>query len=239
LVAKNEPLLFLVTQNCSVNPNEDLEIESESGFLAGLSHGLILALDQLICIRVITRSLLRRTAMSTQENSQSSRRNFLKATGIGGVAVVGTGFASGAANAASPSKQGLTILHYPVKAVGKASGMKVNGPVAFQYPDADSPCLAIKLGKRVPDGVGPDGDIVAYSILCTHMGCPVNYDATEQVFKCPCHYSVFDAELQGQMVCGQATENLTRIVLSYDGRSNTVSATGVDGLIYGRASNIL
>ena len=87
--------------------------------------------------------------MSTQENSQSSRRNFLKATGIGGVAVVGTGFASGAANAASPSKQGLTILHYPVKAVGKASGMKVNGPVAFQYPDADSPCLAIKLGKGI------------------------------------------------------------------------------------------
>lgn len=202
-------------------------------------HGSILALDPLICTRVITRSLSRRTKMSTQESSQSSRRNFLKATSIGGVAVVGTGLAGTAANAASTSKQGLTTLSYPVKAVGKANGMKVNGPVAFQYPDADSPCVAIKLGKRVPNGVGPDGDIVAYSTLCTHMGCPVNYDAAEQVFKCPCHYSVFDAEQQGQMVCGQATENLTRIVLNYDGKSNTVSATGVDGLIYGRACNIL
>ena len=30
--------------------------------------------------------------------------------------------------------------------------------------------------ERVPAGVGPDGDIVAYSSLRTHMGCPVVYD---------------------------------------------------------------
>ena len=35
----------------------------------------------------------------------------------------------------------------------------------------------------------------------------------QKVFKCPCHFSMFDAEKGGQMICGQATENLPRIVL--------------------------
>ena len=35
-------------------------------------------------------------------------------------------------------------------------------------------------------------------------------------FKCPCHFSVFDAEMHGQMICGQATENLPRIQLALE-----------------------
>jgi len=50
---------------------------------------------------------------------------------------------------------------------------------------------------------------------------------------------MFDAEMGGQMVCGQATENLPRIKLGYDAKTDSVHATGVDGLIYGRQSNIL
>ena len=50
---------------------------------------------------------------------------------------------------------------------------------------------------------------------------------------------MFDAEKAGQMVCGQATENLPRIVLDYDAKTDTVTAVAVDGLIYGRQSNIL
>ena len=95
------------------------------------------------------------------------------------------------------------------------------------------------MGKPTPGGVGPDGDIVAHSILCTHMGCPVSYDATAKTFKCPCHFSIFDPEKNGQMVCGQATENLPQIQLIYDANSDSVSAVGVNGLIYGRQSNIL
>ena len=31
------------------------------------------------------------------------------------------------------------------------------------YPDEQSPIVLLKLGRRVPDGVGPDGDVVAYN----------------------------------------------------------------------------
>ena len=117
--------------------------------------------------------------------------------------------------------------------------MPINQAVSFSYPDASSPCVAIRMGSPVPGGVGPNQDIVAFSQMCTHMGCPVAYDGGTRTFKCGCHYSIFDPENGGQMVCGQATEDLPRIQLSYDDKSDTVSAIGVDGLIYGRQANVL
>jgi len=134
---------------------------------------------------------------------------------------------------------GSATLPYKAKVVAHANNLKDNVPVNFSFPDASSPCALIKTGTAVSGGVGPDGDIVAYSTLCTHMGCPVSYDGQARTFKCPCHYSMFDPEKGGQMVCGQATEDLPRIVLQYDAKTDTITAVGVEGLIYGRQANIL
>ncbi len=91
----------------------------------------------------------------------------------------------------------------------------------------------------MPGGVGPDRDIVAYSTMCTHMGCPVAFDSGTNTFKCGCHYSMFDAEKSGQMICGQATENLPRIRLDYNAQTGAITATGIDGMLYGRQANVL
>ena len=167
-----------------------------------------------------------------------SRRDFLK---IGGAATAGAGLAiSGVAQAAPAAVDtSRTTLPYKAKAIGIAHSLPANEAVSFNYPDESSPCALIKTGKKVEGGVGPHGDIVAYSTLCTHMGCPVSYDKNEKIFKCPCHFSTFDAEKNGQMVCGQATEDLPRIKLSYNAKSDSVSAVGVEGLIYGRQANVL
>lgn len=117
--------------------------------------------------------------------------------------------------------------------------MPVNQAISFAYPDASSPCVALRMGSPVQGGVGPNKDIVAFSSLCTHMGCPVAYEEGTKTFKCACHFSIFDPEHGGQMVCGQATEDLPRVLLNYDAATDTVSAIGVDGLIYGRQANIL
>lgn len=168
------------------------------------------------------------------------RRFFLKSGGTAAAAVGAVVIPIQAANAAAPgASAGMTTLPYPKKAVGIAGKMPINQAVSFSYPDTSSPCYAVRMGSPVPGGVGPNADIVAYSSLCTHMGCPVNYDAGSKTFKCGCHFSMFDAEMNGQMVCGQATENLPRIKLDYDPKTDSVHASGVDGLIYGRQSNIL
>lgn len=174
--------------------------------------------------------------------SKVSRRDFLKMGGTG--AAAGAAIASGGlllpTGAEASGEAGSRItLPYPKKAIANAHKLRVNHPVQFTYPDKSSPCVIIRMGHPVPGGVGPKNDIVAYSTLCTHMGCPVSYDTKTRDFKCPCHFSVFDSEKEGQMVTGQATENLPRILLSYDAKSGNISAVGVDGLIYGRQSNIL
>ena len=165
-----------------------------------------------------------------------SRRSFLKASGA--AAAVGTVAHAPSADAAT-AEAGRTTLPYQPKPLGAIAKLQANVPVQFTFPDASSPCVLIKTGSRVEGGVGPDGDIVAFSTMCTHMGCPVSYDAETKTFKCPCHFSMFDAEKGGQMICGQATENLPRIVLRYNDRERTVSAVSVNGLLYGRQSNVL
>ena len=165
-----------------------------------------------------------------------SRREFLKFTG--GVAAGAAALPTNA-EAAPATDAGSTVLPYKAKPVGKAGGLATNQPVNFTFPDASSPCALVKIGNPVPGGVGPNLDIVAYSTLCTHMGCPVAYDPAQKVFKCPCHFSMFDAEKAGQMICGQATENLPRVVLRYNAKDDSVTAVAIDGLIYGRQSNIL
>ncbi len=164
----------------------------------------------------------------------ASRRWFLKVTGAGAL-----GGAVAPAGAQTPVDTTKTRPAYVRKAIATSSKISTGTPVNFTYPDAASPCMAIKLGSAVPGGVGPERDIVAYSTLCTHMGCPVSYDGGAKTFKCPCHFSMFDAEKGGQMICGQATENLPRIQLEHDAKSGAISAVGVVGLIYGRQANVL
>lgn len=168
-----------------------------------------------------------------------SRRNFLK---LGGGAAAGSAslvFWGGAQAQSENTGAARTTLDYPEQSIGAASELAVGRTRSFTYPDRSSPCVAIRLGESVPGGVGPDGDIVAYSSLCTHMGCGVQYDGEARVFKCPCHFSMFDPGREGQQVCGQATVDLPRIQLSYDSDSDELYAVGVQGLIYGRQSNIL
>ena len=71
------------------------------------------------------------------------------------------------------------------------------------------------------------------------MGCAVNYDAEARTFKCPCHFSTFDPQKSGQQVCGQATENLPRIELTYNSDDGAITAVGIQGHLYGRLSNLL
>jgi cytochrome b6-f complex iron-sulfur subunit len=51
-----------------------------------------------------------------------------------------------------------------------------------------------------------DGGLMAISMICSHLGCTVNWDASENVFKCPCHSSIFDK--LGNVVKSPATKAL-------------------------------
>ena len=114
-----------------------------------------------------------------------SRRTFLKVGGgVAASAAFGVPDLTQAATS-TPAVEGRVNLPYQMKAITKAQKLQVNTPVQFSYPDAASPCALIKMGAPVPGGVGPERDIVAYSTLCTHMGCPVAYDARAKGVQMP------------------------------------------------------
>lgn len=155
--------------------------------------------------------------------SDVCRRGFLKsAIGLAGAAIVAPSLM-----ASQEANQG-NVYSYKRKKVASMAALKKNKEVDFSYPDAESPCKAV---------ITSDGKVVAYSLLCTHKGCSTMYDATKKVFECPCHFSKFDADKEGQMIIGQATAKLPQILVEVKG--DDIIAFGTDGLIYGRESNNL
>ncbi len=121
--------------------------------------------------------------------------------------------------------------------VAKLADIRPGAALSFTYPDPESPALLVALGGPAQGGVGPSESVVAFSQLCTHKGCPVDFLPDRKMFVCPCHWSSFDPAKRGQMIIGQASAPLPQIRLRV--QEGIVQAVGVDGLIYGRHTNIL
>ena len=60
-------------------------------------------------------------------------------------------------------------------------------------------------------------NIVAYSKICTHVGCPVAlYEQTSHHILCPCHQSTFDASTGATVIFGPAPRPLPQLPLMLD-----------------------
>ena len=57
--------------------------------------------------------------------------------------------------------------------------------------------------------------VVAYSPVCTHLGCAYSYDEKKKEFVCPCHTSNFS--LEGEVLGGPAPRPLDRFQVRIDG----------------------
>ena len=162
------------------------------------------------------------------------RRKFLTGAGVAAAGVAASTLPVPQAKAAPRQAR----VNYPSNRLANVRDLKPNEPLTVAYPDTDAPGVLIKLGKRVPTGVGPDGDIVGFTTICPHKGFPLSYNKDDRTFNCPGHYSRFDCEAGGQQIWGQATQNLPQYVLRVD-PGGDIYAEGVDELLYGRLSNVL
>ena len=162
------------------------------------------------------------------------RRKFMSGAGLAAAGVAVTSIAPTPAKAAPPAAR----VDYPSNRLANVADLKVNAPLNVSYPDDSAPGVLLKLGNKVPGGVGADGDVVGFSTTCPHKGFPLNYNAGDRTMNCPGHYSRFDCEAGGLQVWGQATQNLPQYVLHVDGKGD-IYAEGVDELLYGRLSNVL
>lgn len=166
--------------------------------------------------------------------AEVGRRQFLRGGGAAAAGAVAALAGSAEARAAVPGAR----VSYPPSRLANLADLKQDVPLEVAYPDADAPGVLLKLGRPIPGGVGPDGDVVGFTTLCPHKGYPLAFDPVDRTLNCAGHYSRFDCEKGGLQIWGHATQNLPQYQLRVDEKGD-IHAEGVDELIYGRLSNVL
>lgn len=93
---------------------------------------------------------------------------------------------------------------------------------------ADSQAVLVGLRKGLdrsfkdPDGVV--NDLVCYSKICTHAGCPVGlYRAAEGELLCPCHQSTFDVYHGAAVLSGPTGRPLPQLPIGIDAEGYLVA----------------
>ena len=130
------------------------------------------------------------------------------------VATVGGGFTAAVGRLAGGTRNASRRSTLPA---AKASTAPSTAPSAAPSAAASAAGTAITSAASVPSGqafafndpasgqpawlVHAPSGFVAYSAVCTHGGCTVNFDPSSQDFLCPCHGGVYDAHT-GQVVAG-------------------------------------
>jgi Rieske Fe-S protein len=86
------------------------------------------------------------------------------------------------------------------KMVCTTSDLAVGGSRLFRYPTEEYPCILVRLGEN---------EYAAYSQSCTHLMCPVHFQAATRRLVCPCHEGYFSAE-DGRVLAGPPPRALPR-----------------------------
>ncbi len=69
-------------------------------------------------------------------------------------------------------------------------------------------------------------NIVAYSKICTHVGCPAAlYEQTTHHILCPCHQSTFDATQGARVLFGPATRPLPQLPIGLDSQGFLIATS--------------
>ena len=89
----------------------------------------------------------------------------------------------------------------------------------------------MRLDPPIPDTQGRAEEqdwgyhgIVAYSKICTHVGCPVGlYEQQTHHLLCPCHQSTFDVTNDGKVIFGPANRPLPQLPITVDAEGYLVA----------------
>jgi cytochrome b6-f complex iron-sulfur subunit len=113
---------------------------------------------------------------------------------------------------------GVTIAALVGPALAYLWPITKSGPVKKRQEVGDSASWDIWTAKKVAVANKPvlvirtDKGFVAFSAVCTHLGCLVEFAPATKEIHCPCHAGLFD--LEGQVTGGPAPRPLPRCQVS-------------------------
>jgi len=164
--------------------------------------------------------------MKTAIIPPSSRRKFVRTFALGSAStVIGTPWigtllatllAEGRAEAATDGELNVALTSFPPLLETNSSVRVGFSPLSGSMPAGDFYPLIISRGSG--------NDFYAVSSNCTHRGCVVlPFDGN--VISCPCHGSEY--AIDGSVVLGPATSDLTRYPVKFDGNTLKITVPGL------------
>ncbi len=176
----------------------------------------------------------------SDKQPQWSRRGILQAVGAGTLTMAIGELFPGRVLGLDPETP-TEFTQLPRLKVGRVSQLRASDSTSFEYPRSGEhyAFLLARLGEPAGGGVGPDQDIVAFSMLCTHQGAamPGGFRPQHAACVCPLHLTSFDLTKHGMVIAGHATSRLPQAVLEIEG--DDIFAVGVSGILYGHLTDSL
>ncbi len=112
----------------------------------------------------------------------------------------------------SPATTGETAGSTPGRTITTLDRLPVGKAIAFTAPGIGAAVL-VRLATDT---------VVAYSRICTHAGCLVGYDTSNEILYCPCHGAEFDPAHGAQPIAGPAPTALRSIDIVVDPQTRKV-----------------
>jgi Rieske Fe-S protein len=132
-------------------------------------------------------------------DEEITRRKFCGKLALTSLCTVAAGLTVAAANA----QEKRPALVYPAQKIEGAERLLPGSSLFFAYPTADEPAILIRISE---------GQYVAYSQKCTHLGCSIYFDRARRSLECPCHKGAYDVQ-SGRMIYGPPPRPLDQISL--------------------------
>ena len=135
--------------------------------------------------------------MQRRRDSRITRRTFCSRAMLSSAAVVVAG------SQAAGQKEPENLLAYPPAKIVGAERVMPGSYLYFDYPKKNDPAVLLRTS---------DGQYLAYSRKCAHLGCSIDYDSSARCLRCPCHRGVYDSR-NGYVVLGPPPKPLDQIIL--------------------------
>ena len=131
------------------------------------------------------------------EDAYVTRREFTKFLGLTSLAF----FIGTLASAGRKLVKQIRGQREEAVAIAGMEEVPVGGYKLFRYPTQNDPCILLRLSEQ---------QYAAFDQRCTHLSCPVLFEAQNKRLVCPCHEGFFSAE-DGRVLAGPPKRALERL----------------------------
>jgi thiosulfate dehydrogenase [quinone] large subunit len=135
-----------------------------------------------------------------KSNISVDRRGFIRISSIAGLTVAAVGLGR-----LFPKSAAATVSATPQNII-EDSSLSIGETFNF-ISKSGSPAVLFKSKTGV----------YAYSAVCTHEGCTVQYNSASKNLQCGCHGAVFDPGNEGKVVTGPTNKALPKIKVAVEG----------------------